>query len=78
VTPDFLIDITAGFKDAKDGYGIAFEHQPSSISPNLSYGLGYSWDNNRDDKTILFVLSYWIAEKKSLIKRYREDLFGPR
>jgi hypothetical protein len=78
VTPDFLIDITAGFKDAKDGYGIAFEHQPSSISPNLSYGLGYSWDNNRDDKTILFVLSYRIAEKKSLIKRYREDLFGPR
>ncbi|SRR5712692_452118 len=75
--PDFLIDVTAGFKDAKDSYTIAFEHQPSTMLPQFSYGLGYSW-NNYDSKTILLTLTYRFAEKKSLMRRYREDLFGPR
>lgn len=78
VTPDILLDITVGFKEAKHSYVIALEHQPSSILPNMSYGLGYSWDNGTDEKTIFLALTYRFAEKKSLMKRYREDLFGPR
>jgi hypothetical protein len=78
VTPDLLINATAGFDEARDSYGIAFEHQLSSLSPHLSYGLSYARDNNLEDRTILFSLTYRFADKKSLMKRYREDLFAPR
>jgi|SRR6266566_9617 len=78
-TPDFLLDLTVGAQDAKNEYTLAFEHQLSSV-PALSYGLMYSRDTsqNYENSAWYVTIAYRFGDNKSLIRRYREDLFGSR
>jgi len=75
--PDFLIDLSVGAQDAKKQYLLAFEHQLADL-PNISYGLAYARGTQDGLHGWLATVTYRFAETKSLMRRYREDLFGAR
>ncbi len=74
---DFLIDLSVGAQDAKKTYMLTFEHQLNDL-PNLSYGLAYLRDTRDGSSGLAVTVTYRFAETKSLMRRYREDLFGVR
>lgn len=78
---DFLLNLTVGAQYVKKTYSLAFEHQLTSL-PGLSYGLIYSWNNppnSVSEYTAWYAtVFYRFGEKKSLMRRYREDLFSSR
>ena len=78
ILPNFLINASAGFMDAKDTYMVSLEHQIGSSG--FSYGLSYGWNNNSffDTKDYYLVLSYRFGKSKSLQERYRSDLYSVR
>lgn len=76
VTPNFLLDASAGFMAERDNYGLEFEHQIGHSG--LSWGLGYGRDTNIDANSYNAMVAYRIAQPKSLIDRYRHDLVDAR
>ena len=78
ILPNFLINTSAGFMDAKDSYMVSLEHQIGNSG--FSYGLSYGWNNNSffDTKDYYLVLSYRFGKSKSLQDRYRHDLYSTR
>lgn len=78
ILPNFLINASAGFMDAKDSYMVSLEHQIGNSG--FSYGLSYGWDNSSpfDTKDYYLVLSYRFGKSKSLQERYRNDLYSTR
>lgn len=76
ILPNLLIDVSAGFMDAKDTYMIALEHQIGNSG--FSYGLSHGWNNKTDVKDYYVILSYRFGKPKSLQDRYRRDLYSTR
>lgn len=76
IVPNFLINVSAGFMDAKDTYMVALEHQIGNSG--FSYGLSHGWNNNTDGKDYYVVVSYRFGKSKSLQQRYRSDLYSTR
>lgn len=77
VTPNLLLDVTAGLMDAADDYMLALEHQIGQTG--FSYGLNYGWNSGSfDSESYYLVVSYRFGAGKSLQDRYRRDLYTAR
>lgn len=78
IVPNFLINASAGFMDAKDTYMVSLEHQIGNSG--FSYGLSYGWYNDSafDTKDYYIVVAYRFGKSKSLQERYRHDLYSTR
>jgi hypothetical protein len=74
--PNFLIDISRGFKDAKRTNGLTLEQQVGQSG--FSYGVSYSRNSDDRTKAVSLLLNYRLGAPKTLIKRYHEDLYSHR
>lgn len=78
VVPDFLVELEVGAQDAKKTYSLAVEHQVAPAS-GFSWGLIYGLDRTELESSAWYLtLAYRFAGPKSLMQRYREDLFSAR
>ena len=74
VSPEVRIAAVAGLLDQSDNYAVMLTFQPPILGRSASIGISYT-DGPDVESQFSVAFVYYFGPVKSLMKRYREDLF---